>query len=67
MNGGSHTLAKCLFVLGWLAVLAPAMLNDADVGVRSHIAEAVHSELVQTVRYAASLGVLAPRTPIEGR
>jgi len=46
----SHTLAKVLFVLGWLGLLAPAMLDGEEVGAKLQVAAIVRAELLETVR-----------------
>ena len=54
LNEKSHTLAKFLFVLGWLAVVGPGMLYGEDVGAKLYVADTVRAQLLLAARSATS-------------
>ena len=57
MTDKSPTLAKCAFVLGWIALIGPGLIDGDEVGATRQVAAIVRAELLQTVR---SANILAP-------
>lgn len=67
MTDKSHTLAKVLFVLGWIGLVGLGWEYGEDFGLKSRVVEIVRAQIVTTARTANSLLPIESAASTEAR